>query len=761
MTDAALEPAAPVRALPSAELLFAAVAFAGASLVFIVEPMVARLVLPLLGGSPAVWNTSLAFFQLALLVGYAYAHFLQRLRSVRWQVSAHLVVLGLAATALPLRVSGVFGEPPTGAPALWLVGVLTLSIGAPFAALSATAPLVQAWHARTRRRDGAPEPYGLYVASNVGSLVALISYPVIVEPNLTLATQRAAWTFGYAAFAAMAAVLGAVVWRSAPSASAPAAVSGERASWRERATWLALAAIPSSLMLGVTNFVTTDLGSAPFLWVAPLALYLLTFVVAFQSRPAIPPRIALTLQALAVALCGACLRVWALGFVPALLIHLAAFFLTALVCHQALVARRPPPERLTEFYIWMSLGGVVGGSFNAFLAPVLFPTVVEYPAALALACLARPWGQGPLKRWQLAAFAAAAVAAVLAIGAAGRAGPMHQLFAPLAAWPTPVLVGGLLATAACLAVLLRGRALVFTAAITCLVFAAWRVTDTNDVLWTGRSFFGVVRVSQANDPLVGDVRVLTHGTTLHGAQAVSGSGRCRPLVYYAPQAPIGQVFAAAAAKKPRLSIGVVGLGSGAVAAYTRPGDALRFFEIDPLVLRVARDSGAFSYVGACSRGQIGYTLGDARLTLAKFPPGSFDLLLIDAFSSDSVPAHLLTTEAARMYLDKLKPDGVVIFHLSNRNLDLMRPAAAIGEAAGGQPLAQSFRPGPPASYRSADEDVVIVAKSAAGLAPFVHDRRWSKADPAGVRPWTDDYTNLFGALVRRLAAATPRTTPSP
>lgn len=756
MADAVLQPAAPVRALPRAELLFAAVAFASAWLVFLVEPMVARLVLPMLGGSPAVWNTSLAFFQIALLAGYAYAHLLQRLQSVRRQVGAHLIVLALAGVALPLRIAGALGEPPSDAPALWLVGVLALSIGAPFAALSATAPLVQAWHARTQRHDGAPEPYALYVASNIGSLVALIAYPVLVEPNLTLATQRVGWTGGYAAFVLLAAILGVTVWRTARAAPAPTAARSSSASWRERAVWLALAALPSSLMLGVTNYVTTDLGSAPFLWIAPLALYLLTFVIAFQSRPAIRPQLVLTLQAFAVAIGGACLRAWTLGFVPELLIHLTAFLLTALVCHQALVARRPPPERLTEFYIWISLGGVVGGAFNAFLAPVLFPTVIEYPAALVIACLARPWGQGELRRWQLAVLGGSAVAAVMAIGVSGRAGPMHALFAQLPTSMTPLLVGGLLAVAAGLAVALRARALAFTGAMTCLVVASWHVTATNDVLATGRSFFGVVHVSRAIDPLLGEVRVLTHGTTLHGAQVVAGPDHCRPLVYYAPESPIGQVFRAEAARKPQLSIGAVGLGTGAVAAYTRPGDTLRFFEIDPLVLRVSRDSGAFSYVSDCAHGQISYTLGDARLTLSKAPAASFDLLLIDAFSSDSVPAHLLTTQAARMYLEKLRPDGVVVFHLSNRNLDLMAPAAAIAQAASGQGLAQSFRPGPPASYRVISEDVVITARSPAGLAPFVHDPRWTRADPAGVRPWTDDYTNLFGALARRLAQSRSR-----
>jgi hypothetical protein len=285
-----------------------------------------------------------------------------------------------------------------------------------------------------------------------------------------------------------------------------------------------------------------------------------------------------------------------------------------------------------------------------------------------------------------------------------------------------------------------------------LVVAAWHVTEPSGVISTERSFFGVLRVSEAVDPRLGEVRVMTHGTTLHGAEAVSGPYHCRPLAYYAPETPIGQVFQAEAARKGALSIGVVGLGSGAVAAYSRPGDTLRFFEIDPNVVRAARDPARFGYIGDCARGQLSYTLGDARLTLGKVPAGSFDLLLIDAFSSDSVPAHLLTVEAARMYLSKLRPDGVVILHLSNRNLDLLHPAQAIALAAGGAGLAQSYRAPPPASFWAATEDAVIIARTPAGLAPFLADPRWTRADPAGVRPWTDDYTNLFGALVRRLAA---------
>jgi predicted O-methyltransferase YrrM len=750
LTDIALRPA--VRALPSRDLLFAAVAFASASLVFVVEPMVARLVLPLLGGSPAVWNTSLAFFQLALLVGYVYAHLLQRFRSVRWQVAVHMGVLALAALTLPLRISTWLGDPPPGAPALWLVGVLALSIGAPFAALSATAPLIQAWFVRAGPRDSAGEPYALYAASNLGSLAALIAYPVLVEPNLTLAAQRSGWTWGYAGFVLLAALLGATLWPAARAAAPVAATRAAPASWRERLAWLALAAIPSSLMLGVTNYVTVDLGSAPFLWVAPLALYLVSFVVAFQTRPAIPPGLALTLQAGAVAFASIYLRAWALGFLPVLAIHLSAFFLTALVCHQALVARRPPPERLTEFYIWMSLGGVVGGLFNAFLAPVLFSQVIEYPAVLVIACLVRPWGRGPLQAWRLGLTLLAATAALMAIGVSGVAGPLHRLLAPVAALaPSTVLVPILLAAGAIAALLLRGRALPFTAAVLSLIVAAWHVSEPAGVETTARSFFGVLSTGRAFDTRLGPVRIMTHGTTLHGAQQIQGPYHCRPLVYYAPEAPIGQVFAAEMARKPALSMGVVGLGAGSVAAYTRPGDTLRFFEIDPLVVRAAQTS--FGYVGECAHGQIRYTVGDARLSLARMPAGAFDVLLIDAFSSDSVPAHLLTVEAARLYLDKLKPGGVVILHLSNRNLDLLRPAQAIALAAGAEGFAQSYH-APPGrgAYWAATEDAVVFARTRAALAPFEADRRWTKADPEGVRPWTDDYTNLFGALVRRIKA---------
>jgi SAM-dependent methyltransferase len=520
---------------------------------------------------------------------------------------------------------------------------------------------------------------------------------------------------------------------------------------------VALAAIPSSLMLGVTTYITTDVASAPFLWVLPLALYLATFIIAFQARPAIPRDVTLLLQAAAVAVCAAVLPFTANAFAIQLPIHLAAFFLTALMCHQALVARRPDPARLTEFYFWMSLGGVVGGSFNAFVAPVIFDNVWEYPLVLVFSCLARPWGD-----WKIDQFSWA----MLILGVAGAvATPILNTFVAPHVYARPI-VGGFsqidafqlgvrvcLGASAIAAFLVRSRSLLFFAVIAVLSIGADAAADRSNTTQSWRSFFGVLRQSETQVPaLGGPVRMLAHGTTLHGAQALDPRWRCNPLVYYATSTPIGQVFLAQQREKPALRIGAVGLGTGSVSAYVRPGDRLTFFEIDPLVIRVSSDPNHFSYTTRCAEGPVDYVLGDARLTLGHQPAGIFDILLIDAFSSDAVPTHLLTVQAVRGYLTHLKPDGVLILHLSNRNLDLNGPAQAVARAAGGVALIQHYRPKPGQDLGGwpSPEDAVIIARSPAGLARFAHDGRWRPTDPNTARPWTDDYTNLFGALLRRL-----------
>lgn len=745
---------APDRLTP---ILFAVAIFTSAALVFVVQPMVTKLVLPMLGGSPAVWNTAMVFFQTALLAGYGYAHLLQKVGSIKTQVGVHLVLLLVAALFLPLSVNGLLGDPDPAAPIFWLLATLTLSVGAPFAVLSATAPLLQAWYARVRAEhaDG-QNPYVLYAASNLGSFLALLSYPVLIEPLATLSGQRLGWSGGYVAFMLMIVALAFTVWRRRLDQSAePARLEASAPlSWREKGILVLLAAAPSSLMLGVTSHLSTDVASAPFLWVLPLALYLLTFVIAFQNRPWIPLNVTLIIQgatgAIVVLIVAFRSANWSLAFG----LHLIAFFFAALMCHQLLASRRPPPDRLTEFYLLMSLGGVVGGAFTALLAPVIFNMVWEYPLVLVLVGLARPWGRGPLTGTQTGTLvAAAAVAAspvLLSIWLNANDGARGWFYAnfPLG---MDQLTMVLLMPAAICAFLMRDRALIITAILLMITLSAQWIARGYDWSLSERSFFGVMRVANSPDPrLGGDVHVLMHGTTLHGAQARDGRFDCVPTLYYAASTPIGQAATLVGRRGPA-RIGVVGQGSGAMATYKRTEDTMTFFEIDPMVDRLSRDPQWFSYISDCASGPINTVLGDARLTLARETPGSYDLLIIDAFSSDAVPTHLLTEEAIAGYLALLKPDGVVLLHLSNRNLDITLPAVAAAQALGKPSLHQLYyeRDDTP-EMAEASTEALIISPTAAGLVDFMADDRWNTPARTIVRPWTDDYVNLFGSLQRSM-----------
>ncbi len=730
MTDTAILRRA---SIPAGAIYVAAVFFS-AALVFLVEPMAAQLLLPVLGGSPSVWNISLAFFQAALLAGYLYAHLLQRLRPVRRQMLVHLVVLAAAALVLPLHLGGVPGQAPPAHPALWLVGALAGSLGAPFAVLSATAPLLQAWFAKA---EPGRNPYGLYVASNLGSLLALLAYPFLVQPLVGLRLQSAAWSAGYLLFALVVLGLALSVGRAtgqgvqaAPEASAPI-------PWRRRAGWILLAAAPSSLLLGVTAHVTADVASVPFLWVPPLALYLSSFVVAFQERPLVSPKGALVLQAIAVPLCLWLVAVRTHDWLPLLALHLGCFFLTALVCHQALAARRPGPGRLTDFYLCLALGGVIGGAFNAFLAPLIFNDVWEYPLVLALAGLARADRQRPAYGLTLALLLAGLGAELF------LANPDVQIADPA--------VIALVAVAWACAFLLRDRPAAFAIVAGGLAIAGVVEHQRYDVAESDRSFFGVVKLGQANVPDLGAVRYMVHGSTIHGAEALDPAQRCKPLTYYGPYGPMGRAFASVEARKPAASFGLVGLGTGTVTTFVRASDTMRIFEIDPMVVRLASDPAKFGFIRGCAKGPLAFALGDARLSLEREPPGRFDLLLVDAFSSDSIPTHLLTVEAMRTYLRAIKTDGVVLLHLSNRNLELTAPAAAAVAAAGGQALTQTYIPPPDTpAFADAESIVILAGRTPEALAPFRQDPRWSRTDPDAARPWTDDYSNVLGALVRRL-----------
>lgn len=752
--DTAIDGRAPDRLTP---ILFALAIFTSASLVFVVQPMVTKLVLPMLGGSPAVWNTAMVFFQTALLAGYAYAHGLQKVGSIKTQVAIHLALLVAAALFLPLHINGWLGDPDPSAPVVWLLATLALSVGAPFAVLSATAPLLQAWYARVRAgyADG-QNPYVLYAASNLGSFLALLSYPILIEPLATLSGQRLGWSGGYVAFMLMVVALAFVVWgRRIDRTAEPARLAASPPmTLREKIILVLLAAAPSSLMLGVTSHLSTDVASAPFLWVLPLALYLLTFVIAFQNRPWIPLKVTLPIQAAIGAVCVLTVAFRSANWSIAFGIHLTAFFFAALMCHQLLAARRPAPDRLTEFYLLMSLGGVVGGAFTALLAPVIFNMVWEYPLVLVLVGLARPWGKGPLNATQTGVLVAALVVAVspvlLAIWLNSNDGARAAFYAT-----SPFQMGQLamiiLMPVAICAFLIRDRALAFTAILLAITLSSQWIARGYDWSYSGRSFFGVMRVANSPDQrLGGDVHVLMHGTTLHGAQARDPRFDCVPTLYYAPATPIGQAAEMVEARGPA-RIGVVGQGSGAMATYRRAEDSMTFFEIDPMVNRLSRDPKWFTYISDCAAGPIDTVLGDARLTLAKQPAGSYDLLIIDAFSSDAVPTHLLTAEAIDGYLKLLKPNGVVLLHLSNRNLDITLPAIAAAQALGKSSLHQIYyeRDSSP-EMAEASTEALILSPTPEGLADFRADARWKQPGPTTVRPWTDDYVNLFGSLWRSM-----------
>jgi len=736
-------------------ILFAVAIFTSASLVFVVQPMVTKLVLPMLGGSPSVWNTAMVFFQTALLAGYAYAHGLQRLKSMRAQLAVHLALLALAALFLPLKINGLLGDPDPTAPIGWLLATLVLSVGAPFAVLSATAPLLQAWFARVRagHADG-KNPYVLYAASNLGSFLALLAYPVVIEPLMTLSGQRAAWTGGYALFMLLVVGLAALTWKRGfgPTVDSAPVVRSKPIVWADKIKLVLIAAAPSSLMLGVTQHLSTDVASAPFLWIIPLALYLLTFVIAFSARPLIPIEYTFALQAALVAVCIVLLPFrngdWAMMFA----LHLSTFFMTALMCHQVLAERRPAPDRLTEFFLLLSVGGVVGGVFNALIAPVIFNMVWEYPLVLVLVALVRPWSWEPVGRVEVALLLTGilfALAPPVALEVMRYNAPFRALFTLEQIVALSQLIFG---CAAICAFVIRDRAPFFAVVLAFIAIGSHHIARGYAWDFSERSFFGLLRVATPQDPrLGGPVHVLMHGTTLHGAQPLDRRFACMPTLYYAPSAPLGQVMQGLQLRNDGrgVNVGVVGQGSGAMAGYKRAEDTLTYFEIDPMVDRLSRDPKWFTFIPDCADGPVRTVLGDARLSMAHEAAGTYDYLVIDAFSSDAVPTHLLTVEAIAGYLRLLKPDGVLLLHLSNRNLDITQPAQAAAVSLGVPYLHQIYAESPAApDMAEASTEAIILSPTEAGLSRFRADPRWAVLPDTRVKPWTDDYVNLFGSLWR-------------
>jgi hypothetical protein len=733
-------------------VVYTAAIFVSALLLFSVQPLFTKMVLPRLGGSPAVWSVAMVFFQSLLLAGYAYAHYLMRLNNRMIPVAVHLALLAVALATLPLSIAGGWGEPPTSGYALWLLGLFAVSIGLPFFALAANNPLLQAWFVRTGHPNG-PDPYFLYASSNIGSFLALLSYPVLLEPMFTLRTQNLIWTAGYGVLIVLIAACGVLLLRSPPSAAVDTLASDDDAPappWRLRARWIFLAAVPSGLLIAVTAHISTDVAAAPLLWVLPLSLYLLTWVLVFQSRPLLPHKWMLMLQPVAIA---GVIVLLAVGGEQNLLLtlggHQLCFFVIAMACHGELARTRPAAKYLTGFYVALSFGGMLGGLFAGLIAPNVFSWVAEYPILLVLAALCRPPGEERFPRWSRWYWPLLLAVAVALIAPSFTPGAVLSWLQDQRVY----VVGAVAAFGMLLALLLRADRWKL-AALATLALVLIRVYPADDGrVETVRSFFGVHKILVTPH---GQYHVLMHGTTIHGAEKFQNNDgtpipdRPEPITYYHQDGGIGQAITAIRERKGGpLRVAVIGLGAGTLTCASEPDETWKFFEIDQSMVDTARDPRYFTYIRSCEP-DLKPVIGDARLTFAREPDGIYDLIIVDAYSSDAIPIHLATKEAMNIYKDKLAPQGAVLMHVSNRHLELSSVVVGIAEANDLKSWVYSEDSGRDSEYIFSTS-VVVSAREEADIGKLASSDQWTETEAdEQQRVWTDDYSNVLGAVYRRL-----------
>ncbi|MBM3618614.1 MAG: hypothetical protein FJX23_08770 [Alphaproteobacteria bacterium] len=674
-----------------------------AFLVFLIQPVVAKIALPTLGGTPAVWSGCMLFFQAVLLMGYSYAHLLTGKLGLRVQPIVHLVLLAVVVLGFPIAFDGLENVDAVHAPLGWLLTMLLTSVGLPYFAISATSPLLQRWFSCTNHKDAA-NPYFLYAASNIGSMGALLLYPFVIEPFATLANQVRLWEIGITALAVLFLGVAFTLHKNGVAAKTniEKKTQGETTPvlWKDRAKWLVLSLVPSSLLYGVTTYVTTDIASAPLLWVLPLVLYLTTFILVFATRPR-GIRLGNLLHLPMVGILMAFMVMGLHSTTVGLLFHIGGFFVIALSLHGILARSKPSTEHLTEFFLWMSLGGVVGGIFNTLVAPFVFDSVIEYPMMMLLSILLhflfvdtdkhKERRQGPVKIKIIGVTALALVAGFILL-------------------PSPQQFDG--------------------------------ENKSGRVIYQARSIFGVNKVNYNSDV---NAHVFTHGTTVHGVQPLDADKKLQLLSYYTQMEGIFAV-------REDLPIAVIGLGAGNLACAGKSGQELDMYEIDPLVGKIASNPEFFTYLRDCPT-KVRVILGDGRQQIKQQMDGKYGVILMDAFSSDSIPVHLVTQEALQVYLSKLAPDGVLAIHISNRYFNLQPVLSALKASLGLQ-----------GSYRiiQKDEDNqlitgshwIVLSRSEATLADIAQRGKGWNALPEESNPrylWKDDFSNIFLSLkmVRR------------
>ena len=669
-------------------ILYAVTIFLSAFLLFQVQPLIARSILPWFGGTAAVWTVCMLFFQVVLLAGYIYSHAYIRLqtRAQRW---VHVALLIAAATTLPLAASASW-KPAGGDDPTWLIlGLLATSVGLPYFMLSTTGPLVQAWYARSHQ--GAV-PYRLFALSNLGSMLALISYPLLVEPWLPLGRQAAVWSAGFVLFALLC---GTLAWRSRNAETAmPPPGESEPPTPGLRALWAALACCASVLLLAFTSHMTLNIAAIPFLWVVPLALYLLSFVLCFDAsgwyrRWLFVPLLGAGLAAVCVTLSKSNPSIWSL--IP---LYSATLFAACMVCHGELARSKPHPRYLTGFYLMLALGGALGGVLVGLVAPNVFDDLYELPLGMFAVCLL-----------------------VFAALYRDRASVLHGRWGKLA----QLLLAAL------------------SAALAYALVQDYRASSA-DARVISRNFYGVLDVHDSGEA-PDAMRSLSHGTIIHGRQFLDAERRNWPTTYYGKVSGIGLSILDKGERGP-VRVGVVGLGAGTLAAYGRPGDVFRFYDINPRVVELARTE--FSFLND-SRAAVEVALGDARLTLEREPAQNFDVLALDAFSSDAIPVHLLTAEAIGVYLRHLKPEGILAVHISNRYLDLV---PVVQEAARHHRLVlrqvENDDVDDEGVYRS--DWMLLSASAAAFESKGLAESAERVVTTTHIRLWTDDYSDLSRIL---------------
>ncbi len=713
-------------------VIFTATIFLSASLLFFVQPLFAKIVLPQIGGAPAVWTTAMLFFQSVLIGGYLYSHLITRYLPVPAQIAVHLVLWASALYFLPLAIPEGW-RYDAATPAVWqTLALFGLGVGVPFAVLSANAPLIQFWYARS---DGpsADDPYFLYGASNLGSLTALLAFPLVAEPLFGATGIGAGWAIGFVVLGAFLLASGLSAARGGALASVRTEAPAAPVSLGQIGRWTLLAFVPSSMMLAVTTKISTDIGAIPLVWVVPLSLYLLSFVLTFTRRPLVSPailRIAYLaalgwLGAVFAGLTGAHVNLWGVAGL------IAAFFAVAMFAHTRLYDARPDGRHLTLFYLVMSVGGALGGLFNSIVAPVIFDSLAEGGVTTLLAATLVLSKEMRLTRALATRGVMTGILAVLPLMLAVKV-------LGIADWLTLKLT--MFGLAALVAVILR-RALPAAALAAGMVMVSGAYLIPDGDIFRDRSFFGTHRVTEEDG-----MRHYANGTTIHGAERQADYSKARPvpLFYYHPNAPMAQVLTSDIGRSAT-NVGIVGLGVGSLACYRSEGQTWQFYEIDAVVDHIARNPDYFTFMSACA-GDSPTHLGDARMVLASQAELKYDILVIDAYGSDAVPMHLTTHEAMELYLDRLAPDGVLLYHISNRYYAIQRPLARSAEALGLAARIQDYPGHPDTDPGDSPSRVVMFARSEAALRSLASDPRWEELRSDGKRIWTDDFANLLSIL---------------